>query len=548
MSIISWLRNRTLARPLRWDGFQIRPTTRRFRPRLEALEDRWLPSTLTVTNNLNSGAGSLRAEIAAAQNNDTIVFAPSLDGKTITLTTSELDITKNLTIQGPGTGQVAVSGGNFYRVFEVRANTNVSLSRLTITQGNSYYGGGIFNGGTLTVSACTLSSNHAASVGAQGGGIYIALGGVATLTNCTFVGNRAAGCGGGLFVDRGTVTLTNCTLSGNSASEGGGIYVSPSVYFFVDLTNTIVAGNHALNGPDIYGRVGGDHNLVGNAAGSSGIVNGVNGNIVGGNGNPVINALLGPLQNNGGPTQTMALLPGSPAIGHADNSQAPATDQRGVTRLDLAGETTDIGAFEVQALSLALGGFPSTTTAGAAGTFTVTALNADGTTNTSYSGTIHFTSTDGQVVLPADYTFTAADNGSHVFSATLKTAGTQSITATDTITTGLTSSQTGITVNPAAASKLVIIGPTTVTAGVSFSITVTAYDPYGNVATGYTGKVHFKSTDSTAKLPANYTFTASNKGTHTFSGLVLNKKGKQSIKATDTLFSTIFGSLGVDVL
>jgi hypothetical protein len=96
-----------------------------------------------------------------------------------------------------------------------------------------------------------------------------------------------------------------------------------------------------------------DHALVpqlarGNSAAlSSGIVSGVSGNIVGGNGNPVINADLGPLQNNGGPTQTMALLPGSLAIGHGNNAKAPATDQRGFTRIDLAGEMTDIGAFEV---------------------------------------------------------------------------------------------------------------------------------------------------------------------------------------------------------
>jgi hypothetical protein len=327
---------------------QRRPGTQRFRPRLEALEDRWVLSTLTVTNNVDSGAGSLRAEIAADKSGDTIVFAPSLDGKTITLTRGELDITKNLTIQGPGAGQVTVSGGMTSRVFEVRPNTNLSLSGLTITQGYTYDGGGIFNGGTLTVSACTLSSNHAASVGAQGGGIYIALGGVATLTNCTFSGNRAAGFGGGLFVDGGAATLTNCTLSRNSAGLGGGIYVNPSVLRLVNLTNTIVAGNTAGKGPDIYGTVAAaDHNLVGDATGSSGIVNGVNGNIVGGNGNPVINAELGPLQNNGGPTQTMALLAGSPAIGHGDNTYAPATDQRGLARVDQVFETTDIGAFEL---------------------------------------------------------------------------------------------------------------------------------------------------------------------------------------------------------
>jgi len=150
-------------------------------------------------------------------------------------------------------------------------------------------------------------------------------------------------------------------------------------------------------------------------------------------------------------------------------------------------------------------------------------------------------------VLPANYTFTAADAAKHVFSATLKTAGTQSITATDTVTSGLTSSQTGITVNPAAASLLVISGPSTATVGVAFSITVTAYDAYGNVAPGYRGTVHFTSTDNTADLPANYRFKAADKGKHSFSGFVLKKKGKQSFTATDTLSSSISGSLSVDV-
>ena len=163
-------------------------------------------------------------------------------------------------------------------------------------------------------------------------------------------GNIGGG-GGGIFLDEGTtVNLTNCTLSLNAADfgDGGGIYAYGSAFYpghaILNLTNSIVAGNTYT---DIYGPVTtADHNLVGDAYDSSGVVNGVNGNIVGGNGNPVINADLGPLQNNGGPTQTMALLRGSPAIGQADNSQAPATDQRGVLRLDAAGETTDIGAFE----------------------------------------------------------------------------------------------------------------------------------------------------------------------------------------------------------
>jgi hypothetical protein len=133
---------------------------------------------------------------------------------------------------------------------------------------------------------------------------------------------------------------------------GGGIYISSFIAGILNLINTIVAGNTTpigVGGPDIFGFVAtADHNLIGDGNGSLGISNGVNENIVGGElGHPVINADLGPLQNNGGPTQTMALLAGSRAIGHADNSKAPAKDQRGLPRIDEAGETTDIGAFEL---------------------------------------------------------------------------------------------------------------------------------------------------------------------------------------------------------
>src|SRR6516162_6962623 len=108
----------------------------------------------------------------------------------------------------------------------------------------------------------------------------------------------------------------------------------------------------------------------------------------------------------------------------------------------------------------------------------------------------------------------------HTFSATLKTAGTQSITVTDTTTASLTGTDGGITVNPAAASQFVIRAPSSVTAGVPFSLTITVKDAYGNVVSGYTGTIHFTSTDSRATLPANYTFTASDKGVHTFTGLI----------------------------
>jgi hypothetical protein len=136
----------------------------------------------------------------------------------------------------------------------------------------------------------------------------------------------------------------------------------------------------------------------------------------------------------------------------------------------------------------------------------------------------------------------------HTFIATLKTAGTQSLTITDTAAASLTGTDAGITVNPAAASQFIITGPSSVNAGVSFSLTVTVEDAYGNVVTGYTGTIHFTSSDRTATLPADYTFTAADKGVHTFTGLVLRKTGKQTLTITDTLNSALTDSVVEDVL
>src|SRR5262249_62349741 len=103
-------------------------------------------------------------------------------------------------------------------------------------------------------------------------------------------------------------------------------------------------------------------------------------------------------------------------------------------------------------------------------------------------------------------------------------------------------------VAPAAASRLLLSAPASVNAGVKFSLTVTAVDAYGNVVTGYRGRIAFRSSDSTAALPKNYTFSASDQGVHTFAGLVLRKRGKQTIKVTDTLDSSLTTSVSIDVL
>src|SRR5262249_4962099 len=119
-----------------------------------------------------------------------------------------------------------------------------------------------------------------------------------------------------------------------------------------------------------------------------------------------------------------------------------------------------------------LTGFPSPTTAGSAGTFTGTAKDPYGNVATGYSGTGSCTSSDAQAVLPGAYTFTASDKGVHAFSASLLTAGVQSLTVADNTTSTLTGSQTGITVNPGAATVFVISAPATGQAGTPFSVTV----------------------------------------------------------------------------
>jgi uncharacterized delta-60 repeat protein len=186
-------------------------------------------------------------------------------------------------------------------------------------------------------------------------------------------------------------------------------------------------------------------------------------------------------------------------------------------------------------------GFPSNTTAGVAQTITVTAEDASGNPNTGYTGTIHFSSSDLQAGLPADYTFAPGDQGVHRFTVTLKTAGFQSVKVTD-VSTGYSGGDGATTISPAAASSFVVSGfPTSIIQGTAGTFTVTAMDPYGNVATGYTGTVTFSSSDPLASLPANYTFTAADAGVHTFSA-TLNTVATESLTVTDILDAAITGT------
>jgi hypothetical protein len=362
----------------------------RWRPRLEGLEDRCLPATVTTL--ADNVAGSLRAAIANTPAGGTVDFQPGLSG-TITLTIGNLPINKNLFINGPGAGIIAVSGGGNFQIFNIASGITVTISQLTITSGSSgningvpnSLGGAIFNAGTLSllnsivsnsIANVTFASNGfgggiyntggmtlvndlianntadpgSGSGGGFGGGIYSAgsfgVGGM-TLINCTLTGNTA-GLGGGIASDNGPLTLVNSTISGNSAPTGGtgggvAIRFSGSTPSF---TNTLVAGNTANVGPDVSGNViTANNNFIGDGTGSTGLSNGVNGNQVGNSGNP-LNPMLGVLQNNGGPTPTLALLSGSRAIDAGTNNGAPTQDQRAFRRP--VNNVTDIGAYEFQ--------------------------------------------------------------------------------------------------------------------------------------------------------------------------------------------------------
>jgi hypothetical protein len=165
----------------------------------------------------------------------------------------------------------------------------------------------------------------------------------------------------------------------------------------------------------------------------------------------------------------------------------------------------------------------------------VTALDRFGNTTPAYAGRVHFTSSDTSagISLPADSTLT---NGLGTFSATLDRAGLQTITGADTANASITGTMS-VQVTAATAASMSVTAPSTAKVGQAFNITVTLTDRFGNVATGYRGTVHFSSSDLVAQtlgdLPANYTLTSGDAGTHTFSATLVTV-GSQTITATDT--------------
>jgi hypothetical protein len=205
------------------------------------------------------------------------------------------------------------------------------------------------------------------------------------------------------------------------------------------------------------------------------------------------------------------------------------------TAAAIAGTSNSINATASPATHLLVTA-PASTTTGVAFSVTVTALNASNNVVTGFADVITLSSTDGQAVLPAN---SALTNGTGTFSATMKTSGIQTITATDTVTTSITGTSNSITVNSTGdATHFSVTAPTSATAGTAFNITVTALDASNRVASGYSDTLSFTSTDAHADLPANSTLT---NGAATFPA-AFETAGSQTITATDTLIASITGT------
>jgi hypothetical protein len=194
-------------------------------PQLLVLEDRTVLSMVTVMTNADSGAGSLRAAIAAAHSGDTIVFDHSLANETITLSSGPLAVSSNLTIHGLGANDLAISGNHASQLFTLSGKAQVAISNLTLTSGKSSQGGAVFIGGTaaLTLDRDVLSGNQAVgdALGiALGGAVYCSAGTSLTIDNTSFVNNQADGTNnsfGGALANAGSLSITEATFTGNAA-------------------------------------------------------------------------------------------------------------------------------------------------------------------------------------------------------------------------------------------------------------------------------------------------------------------------------------------
>ncbi len=337
---------------------------------LDEVEVKDCVDAVSVFNTNDSGTDSLRQALADVCDGGTITFDSSINGTPINLA-STLSVTKNVTIRGNGAANTILQGTTNVRHFTQTAG-NLTLDGMTLQNGScaggcpshGSNGAAVLNwsGGTLTILNSTLKNN----AGSLNGGAVGSFGTALVVRNSTFSGNTSTGGAGtgGAITANGTVDISNSTFSGNSAAFlAGTIFINGGTGSLINNTIANNTGNvavytpnaaYVLNNNIIANNSGGDcsapngvvasSNLIKNGASACGLANGVSGNIIG------VDPLLNGLASNGGPTQTMSLQSGSPALGTGDAATCAAApvnnlDQRGEVRPQ-GDPVCDIGAYE----------------------------------------------------------------------------------------------------------------------------------------------------------------------------------------------------------
>ncbi len=418
--------------------------------------------------------------------------------RTLTVGTAMFKVgSQTITVNGPSllTGSAAVTvvaGAPARFIVAAPASTTAgSPSTLTVTAQDNY--GNLASGYTGTVhltssdTQAVLPADYTFTADENGSHTF-----TATLKTA------------GLTTVAATDTLTATTLG-----RSNGIVVTPSVAVSLGLVG---GGGHigsakavTVKAFDVFGNVATGYNGVVHLSASDA---------------KMVLPADGALVNGVGTFNVIPMTLGAQTITATDLSI-------GITGTEtVLGTPGDASRFVVSKLT---GGVAGSTQA-----MTITAYDAFGNLAVDYSGTLVVSSTDTNATLPNFYTFTAADTGSHTFTVVMRTAGTQSVTMSDWANPGISSTQTGIVVTPAAASTILVPALHSTVAGVAQSITITARDVYGNIAAGYAGTLSFSSSDTLAALPANYKFTATDAGSHTFS-IALKSSGGQTFAVNDTV-------------
>jgi hypothetical protein len=402
----------------------------------------------TITGNQASNSGGGLDNYGNTSGGTMTVTGTTVSGNTAGLA-GGIDNTGTMTFSD---GAIADNAANPLSTTNGGGINNIGQMTVINTQITGNTSSGVFSQARMTLSGCTVADN-------AGGGVinYLQM----VITRCTIMGNTGgpgllasvntvvldstivnnttSGDGGGVNFNElnGLLEIFGSTITDNVATSGGGIWVAAAfAHARLVIDTTIVAQNTALmSDPDVKGPVQSlGYNLIGQVGGSSGWLN----NDQTGTADAPLDPMLGPLTDNGGPTPTRAPLLGSPAIDAGDPALSGSKDQRGSIR-QAHTSRTDIGAVEAERIFSFRVTAPAQVAAGQPFALTVTALDLYGNVATTYpvgsvgaTGTVHFTSSDPAAQLPDNYTFTAADQGVHTFTAALASPGDQTIQVADT--------------------------------------------------------------------------------------------------------------------